>query len=60
MVLWLGREHVCNGLHATGGSQPDTEAQQMGEPSLWNVLSEYVGHAWRQREPVDACRVDGR
>ena len=43
MVLWLGRGHVCNGLHALADHSRKPRRKRWGEPSLAERIKRVCG-----------------
>ncbi len=43
MVLWLGREHVCSGLHALADRSRTPRRRRWGEPSLVERIERVCG-----------------
>ncbi len=43
MVLWLGRGHVCNGLHALADHSRKPRRRRWGEPSLAERIKRICG-----------------
>jgi hypothetical protein len=50
IVLWLGREHVCNGLHALSDRSPSPQRRRWGEPSLAERIERVCGTRVEARE----------
>jgi hypothetical protein len=50
MVLWLGREHVCNGLHALADRSRTSGRRRWGEPSLVERIERVCGTGVQSRE----------
>jgi hypothetical protein len=50
MVLWLGREHVCSGLHALSDRSRAPQRRRWGEPSLAERIERVCGTRVETRE----------
>ena len=50
MVLWLGREHVCSGLHALSDRSRTPRRRRWGEPSLAERIERVCGTRVETRE----------
>ena len=50
MVLWLGREHVCSGLHALSDRSRAPRRRRWGEPSLAERIERVCGTRVETRE----------
>ncbi len=50
MVRWLGREHVCNGLHALADRSRAPRRRRWGEPSLVERIRRVCGTRAEARE----------
>ena len=51
MVTWLGRDHVCQGLHALANSLHTSRHQGWGEPSLDERIERVCGTQVRGEDP---------
>ncbi len=51
MVTWLGRSHVCQGLHAIANSLHTSRHQRWGEPSLEERIERVCGTHVRTDDP---------
>jgi hypothetical protein len=50
MVFWLGREHVCSGLHALADHSRTPQRRRWGEPSLAERIERVCGTRVEARE----------
>jgi hypothetical protein len=50
IVLWLGREHVCSGLHALSDRSRAPQRRRWGEPSLAERIERVCGTRVETRE----------
>jgi flagellar biosynthesis component FlhA len=51
MVTWLGRSHVCQGLHALADSQFASSHSRWGDPSLAERIERVCGTQVRAGDP---------